>query len=60
MEEVKALLAKCPVLSGLPEKGLSEAAQIAKVRCFDEKALICNKGGTSIFSYGHCTGCRTN
>lgn len=44
MEEVKALLAKCPVLSGLPEKGLSEAAQIAKVRCFDEKALICNKG----------------
>ncbi|ENG5980689.1 Crp/Fnr family transcriptional regulator [Vibrio alginolyticus] len=44
MEEVKTLLAKCPVLSGLPDKGLSEAAQMTKVRCFDEKALICNKG----------------
>lgn len=43
MEDIKKLLLQCPVLSGLPEEGINDAVQIARVRNFDEKALICSK-----------------
>ncbi|MBR9789869.1 MAG: Crp/Fnr family transcriptional regulator [Vibrionaceae bacterium] len=44
MEELKKLLLKCPVLSGLPEEGINDAVHIVRPRHFDEKALICSKG----------------
>ncbi|QYJ78385.1 Crp/Fnr family transcriptional regulator [Shewanella acanthi] len=44
MENLQALLQKCPVLSGLPAEGIIEAASFARVRHFDAKEIIYSKG----------------
>lgn len=44
MIDVNKVLQECPILSGLPEQGIAEAVAIAKVRHFEEKALIYDKG----------------
>lgn len=44
MESILAKLAACPVLRGLPEPGLAEAAEMARVRRFDVNEPIFAKG----------------
>lgn len=44
MSDVAELLRCCPIFSGLPQEGIEEAAQLVRVKHFEEKALIYNKG----------------